>query len=386
MTKQQTKKKPQAKISSFPARAGLFLLVLTVMLGGAIMYFVLGSTTITVTREPMTTSRSFPVVIEEEPSQESTGDSAHVAGIIVHAEVEVSDTFIPASEPQITEQPATGTVTIYNNWSQTQPLAATTRLLAEDGTLFRILDRIDVPAGGSVTSPIYADVAGEAGEIGPTRFTIPGLWAGLQDMIYAESTTATTGGTVEIKLLTDADLATAQEALTEKAKEAAADTLRTQEIPVDLAFEQSSITTDLIDEERSAELGEQVETFTLTRTESITALALDTVAIKTLALAELERTLESALVLTEDDVTFTVELPERIDALPLQITVTATGNALLTANADILDPVELVSRSEARIQEYFTDVPGIATVDVRFSPFWVTRAPSNPAQITVVVK
>lgn len=381
------REKPQAKISPFPARAGLLLLTFTVLLGGAILYFVLGTTTITITRQPIAVTRSFPVVIEEHPdSAEAESGDARIAGAIITTEAEVADTFTPESDPQITEQPATGTVTIYNNWSQVQPLAATTRLLSESGVLFRIPARIDVPAGGSITSPIYADESGKAGEVPAGRFTIPGLWAGLQDKIYAESTAPTTGGVVEVKLLTDADLTRAREALQEKAKTTSENTLRAKDIPENLALEPSSITASLINEEHSAELGEQVENFTLTRTESITALALDTAALQELARTELSRTLESDRTLTEGTVSYAVALPEDTGTLPMHITVTATGEALLTTDTALFNPEELASLSETRIQEHFSDTPGVASVAVQFSPFWITRAPSNPAQITVLVK
>lgn len=82
---------------------------------------------------------------------------------------------------------ARGTVKIVNEYSKPQTLVRTTRLLTADGKLFRIDKKVTVPAGGSITVPAYADKAGSEFAIGPTRFTIPGLYVDLQKLIYATS-------------------------------------------------------------------------------------------------------------------------------------------------------------------------------------------------------
>lgn len=91
---------------------------------------------------------------------------------------------------------ATGTVTLVNETGAAQPLVATTRLLSEGGVLFRLRDRVTVPAGGTVEAAVYADQPGPSGDIGPSRFTIPGLSPALQASIYARSSSPMTGGVV----------------------------------------------------------------------------------------------------------------------------------------------------------------------------------------------
>jgi hypothetical protein len=44
-----------------------------------------------------------------------------------------------------------------------------------------------VPAGASVPAEVYADQPKQDQVIGAELFTIPGLWEGIQDKIYAES-------------------------------------------------------------------------------------------------------------------------------------------------------------------------------------------------------
>lgn len=85
---------------------------------------------------------------------------------------------------------ARGTVKITNNYSKAQTLVRTTRLLTADNKLFRIDKNITIPAGGTATVNAYADKPGAEFAIGPTRFTIPGLYVDLQKLIFAESSAA----------------------------------------------------------------------------------------------------------------------------------------------------------------------------------------------------
>lgn len=381
-----TGKKVQPKIAALPARGGLVLLILTVLVGAAILYFVLGTTTIIVTREPIAVEGRFRVMLTENTEGQEEESLPLIAAQRLEVSVEASEAFVPESGAQTVEQQATGTVTIYNTWSQEQPLAATTRLLSENGVLFRIPARVDVPPGGSVTSPIYADKPGKSGEIGATRFTIPGLWAGLQDKIYAESTEPTVGGVREVTLLTEADMLKARSAVQTKALELGTEAFANLEIAEGLTFAPSSVVQELQRETSTAELGETVEQFTLTREETQSGFALDQAALKALAREELLRTLPGDQTLTEEALDMTLVFSSPIRELPMQVEVLATGKALLKENADAFDAARMTLRSAESITRYFADVEGVGNVEVRFSPFWVTRSPGNPAQITVVVR
>ncbi|MDD5749608.1 MAG: hypothetical protein PHO91_02360, partial [Patescibacteria group bacterium] len=68
-----------------------------------------------------------------------------------------------------------------------QVLVANTRLLTPDNQLFRISQRVEIPVGGQVEVWAQADQPGTEYISQPTNLTIPGLWEGLQSMIYAQS-------------------------------------------------------------------------------------------------------------------------------------------------------------------------------------------------------
>lgn len=125
------------------------------------------------------------------------GDTFSIEKNLVRAtKIEVSKnvgrTFVHAGIE--TEGRSGGDIEIINDSSSGQTLVATTRFLSEKGTLFRLADRVFVPAGGRVVVRIEADAVSKDGDIDPSRFTIPGLSASAQQVIYGESSVKMTGG------------------------------------------------------------------------------------------------------------------------------------------------------------------------------------------------
>lgn len=107
---------------------------------------------------------------------------------------------VPAESTETGNDPAQGTITIYNAQTEAQPLIKNTRFQTSDGLVFRIRESVTVPAGspnapGTVTVTVYADEGGERYNIGPSDFTVPGLsGSSAFDLVYAKSAAAMAGG------------------------------------------------------------------------------------------------------------------------------------------------------------------------------------------------
>lgn len=130
------------------------------------------------------------------------------------------------------ERKATGSVIIYNEFSETtQPLVAGTRLETPDGKIFRLAERVVIPGakktGGeliatSIEASVIADKAGESYNISPvSKFTIPGFEGTAKfDGFYAESKNAMTGGFIGVgKYPTESDIKVAKESAKQEMKE-----------------------------------------------------------------------------------------------------------------------------------------------------------------------
>lgn len=127
---------------------------------------------------------------------------------------------VKASGKEDVQERATGKLFVYNTSDTMQRLIKNTRFETKDGMIFRISESIEVPpvkdgTPGMVAADVFADGTGEQYNIPPQRFTVPGLKGSDQyDKMYAESTSAFTGGfSGEKYILDEAELATAQQAL-----------------------------------------------------------------------------------------------------------------------------------------------------------------------------
>lgn len=116
-------------------------------------------------------------------------------------------------QEEVSEQ-ATGVITVYNEFSTSeQRLIKNTRFASPDGLIFRIPDSIEVPGyrtvdgqtiPGEVKIEVFADGPGVQYNIGPSRFTIPGLEGTEQfETMYATSDASFTGGYEGMRFVLD---------------------------------------------------------------------------------------------------------------------------------------------------------------------------------------
>lgn len=87
---------------------------------------------------------------------------------------------VPAESTETANDPAQGEITILNAQPTPQTLIKNTRFETPEGLIYRIHDSVTIPAGsaaapGTLKVTVYADAGGEAYNIGPTTFTLPGL-------------------------------------------------------------------------------------------------------------------------------------------------------------------------------------------------------------------
>lgn len=380
--------RPAAQLPTSYAKATFIFVILATVIAGGALYLALSRTTITVTPRIQTTTIRFSATVQERSVDSTEPLPKNVlAGQILATSIKDADTFTAQGTGTKTPAQATGTVTIYNNWSQVQPLAATTRFMSESGVLFRLRERTDVPPGGSVTAEVYADEAGESGNIGPTRFTLPGLWPGLRDKIYAESTASMTGGIVELKTISAEDLSKAKAALTERAIEKARTEFQTtlNEQTERYALLDESLTGTPAGSEYSAEVGEAVDEFTAELTVSVEAIAFASDSFDQLVQEKIkEETPDNSalLSLTMDDPIVKIARVNP-DTKTAELNVEGTVQTSVTLEDPLFNRATLKNRDRQSILNYFSTFEEVKSVDVHFSPFWATRTQSLEDHIEI---
>lgn len=356
--------------------------VLTVLLIALIAYFSFAKTTITVTSADLT----------QELTLETTASA--LDGTVLITDVESSTTVSEFDGVESVPGTATGTVTIVNNYNQNQPLVETTRLLSEDGVLFRTQETVNVPAGGSVEVAVAADEEGAAGDIGPSEFEIVALWDGLKDRIYATSDTAMTGGTVQSAVVSASDIANAKDAAESELETVALerfekDIAAREELPADPYLVNGTYVIDTLSESVNAQAGDTVSTLEVSTTASIAGAVIDREQLTAFVKEQLQNAVPDGSQLASDQkienvvVTITAMNEDNTDAT---LTVAFTAAMKLSANSSLLDTKTLTNKSEGEVSAYLTAFDEIEGVSVRFSPFWVQRTPALADNITITIE
>lgn len=361
-------KEPKAAISKVNRQITVGFVLTTISLIVIIAYFSLSRAIIYITPEKFSVEASAELQILPEVTSTLTSSNI-LPGIVTSTILSAQNQFFP-SEKTTTQEKATGIVTIVNNYSRNQTLVATTRLLSPKNLLYRTTETVIVPAGGSVQVPIIADGSGDEYETEPTNFTIPGLWEGLQDKIYAVADGKITKKTTSMRIITPQDLENAKDelliTLDKKAKQ--------EVINRDDYLSITNIT--LISTSTSNPVGADVNSYEMKITAKVDIVAFSKNDLEKLAVNNLKNSLpDKQTYLNHDPESLTYNLLDySLNPPSANIKINIKGTAI----ADILDQFskkDILGFSEQDVLEYFKNKFNITNIQVHFSPSWVKSIP-----------
>ena len=381
------RRRPQRKSLSLYRRIAYQFIGLTLLLLLVVGYFFLPSLKITMhpSAEAIADSLSLRIAsADSEDAQAESAGSRLVAGEVRTIALSAEKVF-EASGEEILGEEVVGEVTLHNEYTKAQPLVAKTRLLSIDNKLFRLKEAVNIPAGGTVVAEVYADEPSLEMAVGPTKFTIPGLWLGLQDKIYATSDTAFEYQHQVKRYIKQRDLDQAivgiKKALSDKA-EMALEEVKSSSHAVAYDLDDSAAVVKM-----DAKLGDEVGEFIVS--------AENTLAIAIFSKEQAEALVKAKIAfLLPDDKRLSAfegkDIAYRLDAYDAAsstATVAASfkGNMSLRTDADIVDRKKLVNLNEEQISEYLRAFPEIQTYELEFFPKFIKRAPSLADRIKVEV-
>lgn len=389
-TKKATKKKAPAKkrvkknapvlpsVRLYRRIAAGFLSVTAILLV-VVLYLATVQATIQVKTQEEAVEREFVARVATEPQS-----SEDVPGAIFVSTKEETRTFVAEGDGEEIPAKASGVVTIHNESASAQPLIATTRLLSEEGVLFRIVEGVTVPAGGTVQVEARADQEGKEGEIAPSRFTIPGLNATKQEVIYATSEQAMVGGTILRKVITVEDLDGAQEELADEL-EAALDIEWRDQISGQL--DGVTIIREVLDKRSDTEPGSEVGTFAISTIIRFTGIYYDSNRLKQIAELKLQEHVPSGQVLARvnEDEMIIAHNRNDVENGTAHFDITVPGVAVLKTTADVLDKENLVGLTAAEAESFLENNETIRDAIVELKPFWVRKIPRLQDHITIEI-
>ncbi len=280
---------------------------------------------------------------------------------------------------------STGVITIVNEMSFAQQLVATTRFVTPEGVLFRLVDGVSVPGGGSVTATVRADEEGGAGDIAPTTFTIPGLSESRQKLVYAQSSEAFTGGVTMVAVVGQGELDAASKKLQDELVADAKAMLRS-DIDEELTGESYEITVD--EQVFSVEPNTSASAFDVTVTVTVSAVYYDKEALEKIAVAKLYDGLGQGQMFVSVDAG---KMIVRVEAYDVEeqganVHVSFDAPAITSQTSAALEVGRFVGMNEGEVRDLLVG-EGVATdVTVEFFPFWVDTVPRLKDHIYIDIR
>jgi hypothetical protein len=377
---------PIIKKTNIYRKIALAFVLLTVVLLLAIFYFSYRKATIILisNTERLADSLNFEVYNQDKNSDiQEAGNK--VFGLVEKSEVAKEKNYETSGKEKIGEE-VIGQVTIINNYSKNQPLVASTRLISADGKLFRLKKTVNAPAGGKVEAEVYADKPDSSMAIGPTRFTIPGLWAGLQDKIYAES---------KIKFVyqeqtkrrieqSDIDRGTAdlKADLLADAERKFGDTYKGFSGVV-YQLDESTITTKI-----DGKVGDEKANFTVSMKADALIVAFSKEKIEKTAKDKLSLVIPGSKELIGFDNKAISYFLNNYDLAKGYASVTANfeGMMSLKKDADIIDRRKILGLTESQLISYLKNFNEFSSYEIHFTPNFIRQVPKLIDRVEIDVK
>jgi hypothetical protein len=316
---------------------------------------------------------SSALVAQDDPRQEVQGQIKEISS-------SVSKTYPASGETYLGEE-VSGQVRVINNYNKSQALVATTRILSPDNKLFRLKNAVTVPAGGEVVVDVYTEKPSEEMAVGPTKFTIPGLWLGLQDKIYAQNDSAFIFNKKVKRYVTSSDLEKAAKDINEALAKAAKDEAGAGLTANNWLY----YTPDAAVVTMGAKVGDQVEEFTAKASGKLVAVSFSKDQAAQIAAAKLNLIIPDDKELTEfkpENISYSLD---NYDPISRSATIKSSfsGTMVLKSDATVIDPAQLVNLTDIQIGAYLKDQPEIKDYKLSFSPSFIKKAPSLVDRIKI---
>lgn len=373
--RQQTSLRPSQPVRVYKVIA-LSFLCLTLIVLGIIIFMSAKRAVITIETRPEPVDVSGTVEISSDNAPGS------FFGIVTSTRVTLRQVYTPQGG-QEEDALAGGTVILHNDGDTAQTLIPKTRLLSSDGILFRLKERTSIDAFGTTEAAVYADQSGKSGNIGPTRFTIPGLSLEKQKTIYAESLEPMMGGTINVGVWTDGDM-----------------TRATEDMRTRLVTQAKGQFGDLFDEKNSlVALSDETVAADIPPGSKAGEVPVDGKAVAILVTypgEEVKQTATELLVKrivddTESIVPSSVGPTISIDDYDLgkgeaTLKIFYNGLASLNPESRVVDKAVFFGKTKEEVRRYVLSLDHVRGVDIRFTPRWMLRVPRISDHVSVIVK
>jgi hypothetical protein len=313
---------------------------------------------------------------------------AEIPGRELLSEETVSQEFFSSGSKE-KESKAEGVITVYNNYHLDQTLVQKTRfwcfIKGDELREFKTKEKVIIPSGEHLDVEVVASLPGEEYNIPPCTFSVPGLKGSPRyTAVYGESSSPMTGGEItKVSQVTAEDLSRAKEVLTKEAFEKSKKSLEDLISSDDYIAVEGGTRQKIIESGSPAEPGEELEKFLYKVKAQTKALVLKNSELEKFAKEYILSHISEGREIQEKSLKVEYSSPE-VDlekgkfALNLKMTV----NVYSSIDKDSLKEQVKGNKLE-QVKQLFEGYPEIEKVQVRFWPFWVTKAPQDTKRIDI---
>ncbi len=361
--------------------ASLFLILLAGVSGVFALHFIFAKAEVSIwpkTRE---------VSVVERISTEM------IPALTIEEEKEITRLFA-ATGKATEEKKAQGTIRVFNGFSTfPQKLVASTRFLSEEGKLFRSQSVIVVPAGhmeggklvaGFLDIEVQAAEAGEEYNIGPSHFSLPGLFGNpAYTLIYGKSSDPMAGGLKEeITVVTESDLTKARDALVEELRQGVRESLQAR-VTEDMMLLQEAITLEVKEASSPVKPGARLDSFNFSAKVKGFATTFSKTDIGKVIQAQIAAVIKEGEKLAKDTIRISYEHVEMNTSSQI---LSFDAKTLALVHQEI-DPVDIKAHLAGVRTEDAAALPSKNTAldkaEILLFPPWRTSLPKDPGNVEV---
>ncbi|MCD4705359.1 hypothetical protein K8R66_04775 [bacterium] len=363
-----------------------FFVLASIVLVGVILYFSLAKATIYLNVKSQPAKIDFTAQIKEEVAEDNNFlETSILQGRVLELVMEKTKEFIVSPKEQMTNKYG-GLMTVYNDRSTDQTLVKTTQFQSDQGNIFRTQERIVVPAKSSIEVYVLADEESEDYNDDPGKFIIIKLRPETQALIYGKTKEAMSKKSFTTYELSSEDYEKAQAELIVDLK---ADAMfKFKDLLLDNEnLNEKTIFTEVLSEESGEELEEKVDNFEYTVQIKISAIIFDEDELLTLAQNFLNQQLDKGQKLVNyDSASFDYSISNYAEEEKnVTLDVSLSANIIKDSQSEAFDTEKFKDLSQEEIIDYFKLMPAIESVRVKFSPFWVKKAPKMSDHIEIII-
>jgi hypothetical protein len=380
--KHERARQPLSRSLRVYQKIALLFVVFSVILLLGVLYLSVSQAVIRIV--PIAETLTSTISVEVTPTPNTLNQAA---GTVVQENFSKAKQFIvPEEGGTPVEANASGVVSMINETGSPIDLVVRTRLLSQDDVLFRLTEAVRVPANGQVDASVEADIAGEDGDILPARFTIPGLPADTQNLIFAVSTEAMAGGLQYLTTISQADLDEAEQSLTDEIMEESKDILRSRVDSTRLTGESY----DVVVTEKSVDtpVGTETGIFTISLSIELTGVFFDEEILRQFAEEDLRKQLMEGYELVSVNMDGFNTVVQSVDTGTgkARLETYLDGTSVIAVTSQSLDLDDFIGRAPQEVVESLEAEDTISEVQISFTPFWLKRIPTLKDHIRIIIE